>query len=75
MILSLMQINEFEIPSITLWTLAWIFLLIGIFSVVLLIIYTNYGRELSMKITIVSIMFASVFLGFATHFFLTSIGI
>ncbi|MHA1193633.1 MAG: hypothetical protein ACTSP9_15320 [Promethearchaeota archaeon] len=63
-----MQINEFEIPSITLWALAWIFLLIGIFSVVVLILYTKYGRELS-------IVFSSVFLGFATHFFLTSIGI
>ncbi|MCJ7649140.1 MAG: hypothetical protein MUP85_11050 [Candidatus Lokiarchaeota archaeon] len=75
MILSLMQINEFEIPSITLWVLAWIFLLIGIFSVVVLILYTKYGRELSMKLTILSIVFSSVFLGFATHFFLTSIGI
>jgi hypothetical protein len=74
MILSLMQINGFEIPSITLWVLAWIFLLIGIFSVVLLILYTKYGRELSMKFTMISIVFSSVFLGFATHFFLTSFG-
>ena len=70
-----MQINEFEIPSITLWVLAWIFLLIGIISVVVLILYTKYGRELSMKLTILSIVFSSVSLGFATHFFLTSIGI
>ena len=72
MILSLMQ---FEIPSITLWVLAWIFLLVGIFSVVVLILYTKYGRELSMKLTILSIVFSAVFLGFATHFFLTTIGI
>jgi len=70
-----MQINEFEIPSLTLWTLAWILLLIGIFLIVVLIIYTKYGRELSMKLTIISIVFSSVFLGFATHFFLISIGI
>jgi hypothetical protein len=70
-----MQINEFEIPSLTLWTLAWIFLLIGIFLIVVLILYTKYGRELSMKLTIISIVFSSVFLGFATHFFLISIGI
>ncbi len=75
MILNLMQINEFEIPSLTLWTLAWILLLIGIFLIVVLIIYTKYGRELSMKLTIISIVFSSVFLGFATHFFLISIGI
>jgi hypothetical protein len=72
MIFNLMQ---FDIPSITLWTLAWIFLIIGIISVIVLVLYTKYGRELSMKLTILSIAFSAIFLGFATHFFLTSMGI
>ncbi|MFX1356084.1 MAG: hypothetical protein ACFFA8_02260 [Promethearchaeota archaeon] len=69
------QISDFEIPSFTLWILAWIFLVIGIISLTILVLYTKYGRELSIKLSIISIAFTSVFLGFAIHFFLKSFGI
>ncbi|MFX0057824.1 MAG: hypothetical protein ACFE85_05775 [Candidatus Hodarchaeota archaeon] len=69
------QINDFEIPSLILWILAWIFLVIGIIALIALVLYTKYGRELSIKLSVISIAFASVFLGFAIHFFLKSLGI
>jgi hypothetical protein len=71
----LFQVGEFKVPSVPIWSLAWIFLVIGIFAIVVLILYTKYGRELSIKLSLLSIIFAAVFLGFSIHFFLISFGI
>ncbi|MFX0106490.1 MAG: hypothetical protein ACFE75_13525, partial [Candidatus Hodarchaeota archaeon] len=57
------------VPSLSLWVFAWIFLIIGLTSLTILIIYTKYGREVSVRLSIISIVIASVFLGFAFHFF------
>jgi hypothetical protein len=75
MLLNILQITDFEVPSLGLWILAWLFLVIGIIALVILIIYTRYGREVSIKLSIISIASASVLLGFAIHFFLLNFGI
>jgi hypothetical protein len=69
------QISDIEIPSLTLWLLAWIFLVIGIIALIALVLYTKFGRELSIKLSVISVAFASIFLGFAIHFFLKTFGI
>ncbi|MHA1913945.1 MAG: hypothetical protein ACW986_00730 [Promethearchaeota archaeon] len=63
------------IPSITLWTLAWIFLFIGLAALTVLVVYTRYGREKSVRLSVLSIVVASAFLGFSIHFFLLNWGI
>ena len=63
------------IPSLTLWTLAWIFLIIGLVALTVLVVYTRYGREKSVRLSVLSIIVASVFLGFSIHFFLLNWGI
>ncbi|KKK46189.1 MAG: hypothetical protein Lokiarch_03310 [Candidatus Lokiarchaeum sp. GC14_75] len=63
------------IPSIILWTLAWIFLVIGLIALTILVIYTKYGREKSIRLSILGILFGSIFLGFSIHFFLLTWGI
>lgn len=61
-----------NIPSLSIWIFAWIFLLIGIASLIILIVYSKYGREISVRLSIISIVFSSIFLGFAIHFLLLS---
>lgn len=63
-----------SIPSLSLWVFAWLFLIIGLVSLTILILYTKYGREVSVRLSIISIVIASIFLGFALHFFLLSWG-
>lgn len=69
---SFMQVGIISLP---LWILAWIFLSIGISSFIALFLYTKYGRELSVKFSVITVILGSVFLGFAIHFFLLNIGI
>ena len=64
-----------DIPSLTIWALAWVFLIIGIISLTILVIYTKYGREISIKLSIISGVISAVFLGFAIHFLLLSWGL
>ncbi|MFW9952277.1 MAG: hypothetical protein ACFFKA_19325 [Candidatus Thorarchaeota archaeon] len=66
---------QFEIPSLSVWSLAWIFLIIGLLSLVVLIIYSRFGREISIKLSVISISVTAICLGFAIHFFLISFGI
>ncbi|MFX1315177.1 MAG: hypothetical protein ACFE9T_04890 [Promethearchaeota archaeon] len=63
------------IPSLTLWVLAWIFLFIGLASLIILVIYTKYGREISIRLSLISVIIAAIFLGFSFHFFLLNWGI
>ncbi|MFX1376865.1 MAG: hypothetical protein ACFFA0_13740 [Promethearchaeota archaeon] len=60
----------FQLPSLTLWVLAWIFLVVGLIALAVLVIYTRYGREISVRLSVLSIIIASIFLGFSIHFFL-----
>ena len=64
-----------EFPSLTLWLLAWIFLFIGLISLVVLVIYTRYGREKSVQLSVISIIISATLLGFSIHFFLLNFGI
>ena len=64
-----------NLPSLSIWVFAWIFLVIGITAIIILIIYSKYGRELSVRLSVISIIIASIFLGFAFHFFLLSWGL
>jgi len=75
MLLMLLQINEFQVPSLTIWILAWIFLIIGLLALIILVVYTRYGREISIKLSIISISISAVLLGFSLHFFLITFGI
>jgi hypothetical protein len=75
MLLTLFQVGGFEVPSVLIWSLAWTFLVIGILAIIILILYTKYGRELSIKLSLISIIFAAFFLGFSIHFFLITFGI
>ena len=63
------------VPSLTLWVLAWLFLFIGLVALTILVIYTIYGREKSVRLSVTSIIIASIFLGFSIHFFLLNWGI
>jgi len=63
------------VPSLTLWVLAWLFLIIGLVALTVLVIYTRYGREKSVRLSVISIIIASIFLGFSIHFFLLNWGI
>jgi hypothetical protein len=60
---------------VTLLVFAWIFLILGLASLAILIIYTKYGREVSVRLSILSVVIASIFLGFSIHFFLLIGGI
>ena len=64
-----------EFPSLTLWLLAWIFLIIGIIALVVLVVYTRYGREKSVRLSVINIIISATFLGFSIHFFLLNFGI
>ncbi len=75
MLLIILQINGFQVPSLTIWILAWIFLMIGLVALITLVVYTRYGREISIKLSIISIGISAVLLGFSFHFFLITFGI
>ena len=64
-----------DIPSLTIWALAWVFLILGLISLIVLVIYTKYGREISIKLSIISGVISAVFLAFAVHFLLLSWGL
>ena len=64
-----------QVPSLSLWVLAWIFLFIGLAALTILVVYTRYGREKSVQLSVITIIIASVFLGFSIHFFLLNLGI
>ncbi|MFX1274874.1 MAG: hypothetical protein ACFFBP_16675 [Promethearchaeota archaeon] len=66
---------QFIPPSIPLWVFAWIFLIIGCISLAILIIYTKYGRDISIKLSILTIIISAVFLAFGFHFILLNIGL
>jgi len=75
MLLMFLQINGFQVPSLTIWILAWIFLVIGLLALTSLVVYTRYGREISIKLSTISISISAVMLGFSLHFFLITFGI
>ncbi|TFG29836.1 MAG: hypothetical protein EU532_02475 [Promethearchaeota archaeon] len=64
----------FEGPSIVLWVLAWVFFGIGMVSLLILVLYSKYGREISIKLSIITILTSSIFLGFSIHFFMLQAG-
>jgi len=64
----------YEGPSLLLWVLGWIFLFIGLTALIVLILYTRYGREISIRLSIITIVVASIFLGFGFHFILLNFG-
>ncbi|TFF90612.1 MAG: hypothetical protein EU548_02080 [Promethearchaeota archaeon] len=65
----------FEGPSLVLWVFAWIFFSLGLVSLLILVLYTKYGRETSIKLSAITIITTSVFFGFAFHFFLLNFGL
>jgi hypothetical protein len=64
----------FEGPSIVLWVLAWVFFGVGMVFLLILVLYTKYGREISIRLTIITIVVGSILLGFSFHFFLLQAG-
>lgn len=64
----------YEGPSLFLWVFGWIFIMIGLTSIIVLIIYTKYGREVSIKLSVITILIGSIFLGFGFHFILLNMG-
>lgn len=64
----------YEGPSLLLWVLGWIFLFIGLTALIVLVLYTRYGREISIRLSIITIIVASIFLGFGFHFILINFG-
>jgi hypothetical protein len=64
-----------EVPSLTLWVLAWLFLVMGLIALTILVVYTRYGREKSVRLSVISIVIGSILLGFSIHFFLLTWGI
>ncbi|MFX1268511.1 MAG: hypothetical protein ACFFAK_11175, partial [Promethearchaeota archaeon] len=74
MLYTFFMLNQFQVPSLPLWILAWIFLIIGLIALTILIVYTKYGREISIKLSVIAVIITAAFLGFATHFFLLNFG-
>ncbi|MFX0069938.1 MAG: hypothetical protein ACFFAO_02510 [Candidatus Hermodarchaeota archaeon] len=66
--------ETFDGPSLTLWILAWTFFGIGAVCLTILILYTKYGREISIKLSVITIVTGSVLLGLSFHFFLMNAG-
>ena len=66
---------QLAIISLPLYILAWVFLGIGLASFIALFLYTKYGRELSVKFSVITVIIGSIFLGFSIHFFLLNFGI
>ncbi|MHA2181738.1 MAG: hypothetical protein ACXAAH_09975 [Promethearchaeota archaeon] len=64
-----------EFPSSTLWFLAWIFLFVGLIALIVLVVYTRYGREKSVRLSVITVIISATFLGFSIHFFLLNFGI
>jgi hypothetical protein len=64
----------FEGPSLLLWILAWVFFGIGLVALLILVLYTKYGREISIKLMVITIFVGSIFLGFSIHLFLLQAG-
>ncbi|MFX1239374.1 MAG: hypothetical protein ACFE8P_16860 [Promethearchaeota archaeon] len=64
----------FDLPSILLWVFGWIFLVIGLVSLGVLVVYSKYGREVSIRLSIITIIAASIFIGFGFHFILLNYG-
>ncbi|MHA1473408.1 MAG: hypothetical protein ACTSQW_09980 [Promethearchaeota archaeon] len=75
MIFVFLQVNGFQAPSLVLWVLAWIFLIIGLIALTALVVYTRYGREISIKLSIISIGSSAIMLGFSLQFFLITFGL
>jgi len=68
------MVND-EIVIIELYIWAWILVIIGIGFLCVLILYTKYSTEVSMKLYIITIVFSSISLGFGVHLFLTNLGV
>ncbi len=64
-----------QITDPTLWSFAWLLFIFGVIVFIILLIHVKYGRELSVKLSIILIIIASVFLGFSIHFFLLCFGL
>ena len=64
----------FEGPSLILWIISWVFISIGLVALTVLIVYTKYGREISIRLSIITVVVSSIFLGFAFHFLLLQAG-
>jgi MFS family permease len=64
----------FQGPSLILWVFAWILLGLGIVSLIILVLYTKYGRKISIKLSAITILTASISLGLSFHFFLIHFG-
>ncbi|MBD3212198.1 MAG: hypothetical protein GF311_06265 [Candidatus Lokiarchaeota archaeon] len=67
--------KETGLVSIPLWVFAWILLIVGILTFLILLIYAKYGREMSIKFSIITILITSSSLAFAIHFFLLNLGL
>ena len=74
-IVMVLILYQFVPPSMPLWIIAWFLLIIGMGALAVLVIYTKYGREISIKLSIITIAVSSIFLAFGFHFILLNIGI
>ncbi|MBD3256127.1 MAG: hypothetical protein GF383_13605 [Candidatus Lokiarchaeota archaeon] len=66
--------EAFQGPSLVLWVLGWIFLSLGLVSALILVLYTKYGREISIKLSVITIVVSSILLGLSFHFLLLCFG-
>jgi hypothetical protein len=57
-----------------LFVYAWILIIIGIIAAGGLVIYTEYGRDVSVPFSVTMLIIASISIGFSIHFFLISSG-
>ena len=64
----------FQGPSFVLWVFAWIFLGLGLVSLLIMVLYTRYGRKPSIRLSAITILCGSIFLGLSFHFFLIHFG-
>ena len=52
--------------------LAWLLIVFGVIAAVALIIYTQYGRDVSIPFSVIMSVIAAFCIGFSIHLFLIS---
>ncbi len=49
---------------------AWLLIIFGVLAAIALVIYTEFGRDVSIPFSVIMILVASLCIGFSIHLFL-----
>ncbi|MHA1453954.1 MAG: hypothetical protein ACTSRD_13925 [Promethearchaeota archaeon] len=51
---------------------AWLLIIFGVLAAIALVIYTEFGRDVSIPFSVIMILVAALCIGFSIHMFLIS---